>query len=127
MTELDKWHPKPKQRKVLEAALTPEYNRTITAICEEAGIKRQTFYNWIKKDEKFREAWNKVWEWSIDRYMPGMVSAQVKKALTGDTAAAKYLSELSGRMVKNVDIKSGGEIIKAYVGISPDDWDKEDE
>ncbi len=58
--------------------------------------------------------------------MPGMVAAQVKKALQGDTQAVKYLSELSGRMVRNVDIKSGGEILKAYVGISPDDWDKED-
>ncbi len=77
MTEKDKWKPKPKQKKVLEAAQKPDYNRTITAICEEAGIKRNTFYTWIKKDEDFRKAWNEVWEWGIDRYMPGMVAAQV--------------------------------------------------
>ena len=100
MTEKDKWKLKPKQKKVLEAAQTPEFNRTITAICEEAGIKRNTFYTWIKKDEDFRKAWNEVWEWGIDRYMPGMVAAQVKKALQGDTYAVKYLSELSGRMIK---------------------------
>ena len=110
MTEIDKWKPKPKQRKVLEAAQKPEYNRTITAICNEAGIERQTFYNWIKKDENFRNAWNEVWEWAIDRYMPGMVSAQVKKALAGDTQAVKYLSELSGRMIKKQEIENTGEL-----------------
>ena len=111
MTEIDKWKPKPKQKKVLEAAQKPDFNRTITAICEEAEIQRQTFYTWIKKDEDFRKAWNEVWKWGIDRYMPGMVAAQVKKALQGDTYAVKYLSELSGRMIRNVDITSEGKRI----------------
>lgn len=124
MTEIDKWKPKPKQKKVLKAALKPEYNRTITAICEEAEIQRQTFYTWIEKDEGFRNAWNEVWEWSIDRYMPSMVAAQIKKAQDGDTAALRVLSDLSGRMKRIIDVTSGGKEIKAYVGISPDDWDE---
>jgi hypothetical protein len=124
MTKKDIWKPRPKQKKLLEAAQVPELNRTVTAICDEAGIKRNTFYTWIKKDEDFRNAWNEVWEWAIDRHMPSVVAAQLKKAQGGDTYAARYLSDLSGRMIRNIDVKSGGEVLKAYVGISPEDWDE---
>ena len=54
------WKPKPKQRKVLEAAMKPGINRTITAVCEEATVTPRTFYRWLDIPE-FREAWNDVW------------------------------------------------------------------
>jgi hypothetical protein len=30
-----------------------------------------------------------------------------------------------GHRIKNVDVKSNGEVIKGYVGFSPDDWDEQ--
>ena len=127
---MTKWKPKPKQKKLLEAAQTPGLKRTISAICEEAGIVTKTFYNWLEKDEGFRDAWLSVWEWQIDRYMPSVVAAQVKKAQGGSTQAARYLSDVSGKMVKKVDLTSKGKTLKGYAVVSPDDWDeqeKEDE
>jgi hypothetical protein len=118
----DKWKPKGKQKKLLEAAMTPGLNRTITALCKEAGIKsRQTFYNWIEKDENFREAWNSVWEWSIDMYMPSIVSAQVKEAQGGSTPAANYLANLSGKMKRQLTLNTEGDIILRMSGVDEED------
>ncbi len=123
---MTKWKPKPKQKKLLEAAQTPGLKRTISAICKEAGIVAKTFYNWLEKDEDFRNAWHSVWEWQIDRYMPSVVSAQVKKAQDGSTQAARYLSDVSGKMVKKLDVTSKGEKLKGYAVVSPDDWDEQE-
>lgn len=119
MTEV--WKPKRKQKKLLLAAQTPGLNRTITALCEEAEINRGTFYKWLEKDEDFKNAWNEVWKWQIDKYMPSVVSAQVKEAQDGSTPAAKYLSELSGKMIKKVE--HSGEVVvnKGYEGWNPDE------
>lgn len=120
------WKPKPKQKKLLEAAQTPGLNRTIFAMCKEAGIVTKTFYNWYEKDEDFKKAWLSVWEWQIDKYMPSVVAAQVKEAQGGSTQAARYLSDVSGKMVKRVDLTGKIEILKGYVNVSPDNWDEDD-
>ena len=114
------WSPTPKQRAVLEAAMTPGVDRTITAICEEAGIVRKTLYNWFKKDADFVNAWNTVWETAIYRYMPSVVAGQHKKALQGNTAAARFIAELGGKMIRKVDITSDGEKIR-FVGVTEDE------
>ena len=101
---------KPKQKKLLRAAQTPGLNRTITALCEEVGINRTTFYNWMDKDEDFKKAWNEVWEWAIDQYMASVVAAQVKEAQDGSTPAAKYLADLSGKMKRDLNLHLDGDI-----------------
>ena len=103
------WYPKPKQKRLLEAAITPGVDKTITAMCKEAHVAVKSYYNWYSKDEGFRKAWQKIWEVGIDRYMPSIVAAQVKKAHDGSTLAARFLADLSGRMQKKIDVTSGGQ------------------
>ena len=50
------WIPNPKQSAVLEAAQEAGLNRSISAICEVAGVDRKSFYNWMKKDDEFKAA-----------------------------------------------------------------------
>ena len=104
---MKEWKPKPKQKKVLEAAMTPGLNRTITAICKEAEVSTRSFYNWLGKDEDFKEAWNTVWEWQIDRYMPSIVSAQVKEAQDGVRMLAK--DKLEGATEYAIQLAEGTE------------------
>lgn len=89
------WMPTPKQAAVLEAAQEAGLNRTITAICDTAGVTRKSFYQWLK-DEDFQTAWRSVWQDALGRHLPGVVAAQVAKALEGDTPAARLVADLAG-------------------------------
>lgn len=42
-------------------------------------------------------------------------------------AALVQLGRAHSLFTDNVDVKSGGKALKAYVGISPDDWDDDDD
>ena len=113
--EKGKWYPKPKQKRFLEAATTPGVGRTITAMCQEAHIVPKTYYNWLEKDEGFRDAWMKLWEFQIDRYLPSVVAAQIHKAQDGHTGAARFLGDLSGKMSRKVDVTSGGQPLQSNI------------
>ena len=97
------WRPKPKQRAVLEAAQKAGIDRSITAVCEDAGVPRTTFYRWLDNDAGFGAAWNGVWHGAIERHMPTIVSAMIMKARKGDTAAARLIAELAGVMKQVVE------------------------
>lgn len=114
------WIPTPKQRAMLDAAKSPGLNRTIVSIAEQANIAPKTFYSWIKHDPDFRAAWNDIWAVSIDDNMPGIVAAQMDKALAGSTRAADYLTNLAGKMIKRVDVTTGGEPIIGIEIVAPD-------
>lgn len=123
------WIPTPKQKKFLEAAREVTGKPTILNLCKKAGIQRSTFYDWLRNDDDFVKAWDALWVFSIDGAMPAIVEAQIAKA-TGskrDTRAAQFLADLRGKMVKHVDITSGGAPLKGYVAVTPDDWDGSDE
>lgn len=115
------WKPKPSQKRMLKAATTPGIKRTITAMCDEARIGRNTFYRWLEKDADFKHAWDTIWYIAIDQYMPSIVAGQIDKAIKErDTQAAKYLADLSGKMIKKVDHTSGGDKIKINVRVLDD-------
>ena len=94
------WKPNRRQKKVLDAAQEAGINRTITQTCEEAGVPRRTFYNWLV-EEGFAEAWDKVWRCAITRHLPSIVAALVSKARKGDVPAARLLADMAG-VVKQV-------------------------
>lgn len=48
-TEEDLFKPNKKQIAFLKAKLDPQVRPTIEEECKEAGINRQTYYNWLKK------------------------------------------------------------------------------
>ena len=101
----------PRQRKVLEFAQVPGFDRTISQICRESDVPLRTFYNWLKQPE-FVEEWDKVWGYAIHRHMPGVVSAMLEKARKGDTAAARLVSELAQKIIIHHEVD----------GFSIDEW-----
>lgn len=56
--------------KVAKAKFLEVYEKTmgtITLACDQAGVSRQTFYNWLKDDANFRSAVNVVNENRVDQ------------------------------------------------------------
>jgi AcrR family transcriptional regulator len=115
------WKPSGKQRAALDAAAEVGFNRTISAVCERANVNRKTFYRWLEHDEDFRSAWESVWRGAVKRHLPGVVMAQIQKALEGDTRAAEYVAKMAGEWVEKKDLTSGGKTLKAYVGFDVED------
>jgi AcrR family transcriptional regulator len=114
-----KWHPSPIQARVLECATAPGVQRTITAICEEAGVATSTVYRWLQKDADFAAAWGETWRGSIRRHLAGIVAAQVTQALSGDTPAARLLLEAAG-VLKQEYGGSAPIVIRNYIGVKID-------
>jgi len=57
-----------------------------------------------------------------------VVEKALEQAKRGDSQARKWLSDyLIGPPQQKVDLTTGGEKIKAYIGFSPDEWDDEKE
>ena len=53
-----------------------------------------------------------------------IIKKAVDQAKRGDGVARKWLSDfLVGVPTKSIDVTTGGEKLKGYIGISPDDWD----
>ena len=90
------WRPTSQQKAVIEAAGECGLKRTISAVCEEGGVSRFTFYHWLKHDPDFAAVWDKVWYGQVRVHLPGVVAAQIVKAYEGDTAAARLVVDLSG-------------------------------
>ncbi len=113
------WIPNPKQSAVLEAAQEAGLNRSISAICEVAGVDRKSFYNWMKKDDEFKAAWEDIWIHSVRRHMPGVVAAVIAKAQDGDVPAARLIADLAGVTRQRIDAavhQSGTVELKHDVG-----------
>ena len=103
------WKPKPRQKRILEAAQEAGVSRNITAVCDEAGVPRRTFYYWLNSDADFANAWDQVWRKAITRHMPAVVAAMLGKATKGDVPAARLLADMAGAVkqiheVTNTDL-----------------------
>lgn len=114
------WKATPKQRAMLEAGAEAGLNRSISAVCKDAGSDRTTFYRWLEKDENFKKAWEGVWYGAVKRHLPGVVMAQIYKALEGDTRAAEFVAKMAGDWVEKKDITSGGEPLMGFEVVMPD-------
>ena len=78
-----------------------------------------------KKEERFMEvsiAAVSLKDWRA------IIKKAVEQAKRGDTQARKFLADyLIGPPQQKLDVTSGGEILKGYIGISPDDWDNDED
>lgn len=110
------WAPTPKQAAALEAAQEAGLNRSITTICEAAGVDRRGFYRWLEKDPDFRAAWDDIWRGGLRRHMPGVVAAMVAKAQDGDVPAGRLLADMAGLTKQRfeADIRHGGTVTHDY-------------
>lgn len=89
------WRPTREQQALLDTALESGIGRTITAVCEESGVPRRTYYNWMQ-DPDFARAWEDAWYGTVRRHLPGAIQALSQRALEGDVPAIKLLTELAG-------------------------------
>lgn len=101
---------KGKKRRLAELLVNPDTELSISEICEQIGISRQTFYNW-QNDDNFRSYVN----WLIDSYtdseLANVWKALIKKAVAGDVAAQKLYMELKNKYKQQINVDGGVVII----------------
>jgi len=114
--------------------------RSDTAACKGLKIGRSTLASW-KQDvpideiirlmaldvltvarEKLKRAVTSAVDVMIEDVEKGRKHSQIRQK-----AAQDILDRNGVTAPKQVDVTSGGEPIKGYIGISPDDWDNESE
>jgi len=106
------WVPSVAQAAVLEAAKDPGVDRTIVAICGEAGVSRTAFYSWMREDPGFKAKWDGIWIEALDTHFAGIVAAVVKKAQAGGVGAARLAAELKGVLSRRIELtgRDGGPV-----------------
>jgi hypothetical protein len=118
------WKPTGKQRAMLEAGAEAGLNRSIKAVCESAGVSRPTFYRWLDHDPDFKTAWEGVWRGAVKRHLPGVVMAQIHRALEGDTRAAEFVAKMAGEWIEKKELTGkDGEPLLGFETVMPDDPD----
>lgn len=114
-----------RQRHVVDNAMEPGIRRSIAAVCEAAGVSRDTFYRWLRDDAEFREAWEAAWRGSIRRHLPGVVAAMIERALSGDVKAARLVADMAGVITRqahvsiDVAVRREVERVAAELGLDP--------
>jgi uncharacterized protein (UPF0262 family) len=63
--------------------------------CNTVGIARQTYYNWLEKDNKFKEAINEIAP--KDLFLDFVESKLVEKINTGDTTSIIFALKTKGK------------------------------
>ncbi len=65
----------------------------ISASCKQVGINRQTYYNWLNKDKKFKQEVDSIQEGLID-FAESML---MKKIKDGDTTSLIFFLKTKGK------------------------------
>lgn len=99
---------KKRQQTLLEDYMKAGFNRDIASTCKRTGVPRSTFYRWMEDDEDFRDAWEQLPKASIFNHLPGMVSAQIKQAMAGNTAAFRVLMDYAGLIRNTLTVAGPG-------------------
>jgi len=77
-----------KKKRFIEFYSRPEVQGNISMTCDAVGINRQTYYNWLEKDEKFRKAMYEAKMKMCDEMEQILISRAVEKS---DTALIFWL------------------------------------
>lgn len=96
---------KGKKRKVAEAVIDPEDERSITQLCKDFKISRTTFYNW-QKDSDFMGYVNYLIESFTTSIVPKAWKQISKKIDKGDMEAIRMLLEIKGKLQKETSINN---------------------
>lgn len=107
-TKSKEWTPSAKQAQFLQAAAEVGLDRNLSKIAKEAGVARQTVYEWLDKDPDFTRVYEGMWRKILWKHLPSVVSAMVKKAQGGDIHAARLTFDLAGLLKQKLEV--GGRI-----------------
>jgi hypothetical protein len=108
-----------KKKKLAELLANPDFNGTITELCEKIGVARSTFYKWLE-DEDFTKYVNSLIDKYTDSELSSMWRALINRAKTGDVQAIKLYFELKGRYKTAVDL-SGSAVVQIISDVMPND------
>jgi hypothetical protein len=106
----------------------PQKSRALTAILEAEGSKTEVMSDGKHVARKRLMARN-LWD-AVTTGKMKFVGNEAEIVLTPDDIIAliQFLyKHIDGPPVQNLDVTSGGEKLKGYTVLSPDDWDKTDE
>jgi hypothetical protein len=105
-TQLDKYQATPCEKKLLEVLLNPECRFfTVTKICKEAGINRQTYYNAFDKPG-FVEYYHDSSIDFVKQSVGPIITAFTKMAVGGSFQHGKILLEMAKLHKDSVDVNS---------------------
>ena len=88
---------KGKRRRLAEAIVDPDNEKTITALCKEIGISRTTFYNW-QSDADFMGYVEYLVESYTTSAIPEAWKQVIKKVEKGNMDAIRLLLEVKGKL-----------------------------
>lgn len=96
---------KGKKRKVAEALVDPEDERSVTQLCKDFKISRTTFYNWQKESE-FMSYIEYLVESFTTSIIPKAWKQIAKKIEKGDMEAIKMLLEIKGKLQRESSVNN---------------------
>lgn len=97
-TKSDKSGLKPKQLKMANRLADPEFTGTVTQLCDEIGVARSTFYDWMGQ-EAFRDYLTELINRYADSELARVWKALVFRCVTGDVQAMKLYFDVRSRGV----------------------------
>ena len=97
---------KGKKRKLAELLVNPDCDLTVTEICKQIKVSRQSFYNW-QQEADFKGYIEFLIENFTDSELPNAWRALVKKANCGNVEALKLFFELKGKYKQEISIDGG--------------------
>ena len=94
-----------KKRKLAEMLCDPENNMTITQLCNEVGVSRQTFYNW-QRDASFNGYVEFLVDSFTDSELPRAWKKLVKRAVVdGNIDALKLFFSMKDKYKEELNVK----------------------
>jgi hypothetical protein len=100
-----------------------KYSGNLTAVAKAFGKSRTTIYTYVEKHEL-----QPVLDEARDTMLDNVESTLYKQALEGNTTAMIFYLKTQGKSrgyveSNHVDLTSGGQKIKGYIGFDPEEWD----
>lgn len=109
MTNSNKCDLKPKQRRAAELLANPEFNGTITDLCAQVGVSRNSFYRWMDSPV-FLDYLEELIDKYTDSELARVWKALMRKIDQGEIQAIKLYFELKGKYNNGAGVVKTNEI-----------------
>lgn len=97
-----------KQLQMAEMLANPESEyKTVSDMCRELGISRNTYYSKWLQDKKFTEYVDKLITRYTDSELADVWRALIKQCTAGNVNAIKLFFELKGKYRQQIDVSGG--------------------